>query len=260
MLVNGDKIYLRSFKSSQIETFIDFVRANGLAGERIHATGGGAHKYADLLEREFAQSGTEVVKHDEMASMVGGLSFILNQTSRPTYTLAEGGADTSPTATAIAAEEEEKTSDEPKLLVSIGSGVSMIKVEGDFSAYQRVSGTMIGGGTLVGLSSLLTGFRDFDAIIDKAQTGQNASVDMTVGDIYGANSPFKELREDLLASSFAKAAQGQASDSRPEDVLNSLVTMISFNIGQLAYFTAKLHGIRKIYFVGSFVRPNNILG
>ena len=42
-------------------------------------------------------------------------------------------------------------------------------------------------------------------------------------------------------------------------MLASLVTMISFNIGQLAYYTAKLHNIKTIYFVGSYVR-NNILG
>ena len=52
-----------------------------------------------------------------------------------------------------------------KMLVSIGSGVSMIKVcpKGSF---ERVSGTMIGGGTLVGLSNLLTGINDFDTIIE----------------------------------------------------------------------------------------------
>ena len=51
------------------------------------------------------------------------------------------------------------------MLVSIGSGVSMIKVSND-GKFERVSGTMIGGGTLVGLSNLLTGVRDFDEIID----------------------------------------------------------------------------------------------
>jgi len=51
-----------------------------------------------------------------------------------------------------------------KMLVSIGSGVSMIKVSND-GTFERVSGTMIGGGTLVGLSNLLTGIKDFDTII-----------------------------------------------------------------------------------------------
>jgi len=66
---------------------------------------------------------------------------------------------------------------------------------------------MIGGGTLLGLANLLTGIKDFDAIIGLAQSGSNTNVDMLVSDIYGANSPFKELAGDLLASSFAKVAQ-----------------------------------------------------
>jgi type II pantothenate kinase len=47
------------------------------------------------------------------------------------------------------------------MLVSIGSGVSIIKVN-NFSSFERVSGTMIGGGTLLGLANLLTGVKDFD--------------------------------------------------------------------------------------------------
>ena len=90
--------------------------------------------------------------------------------------------------------------------MTIGSGVSLIKVN-DFNNFERVGGTMIGGGTLLGLSNLLTGIKDFDTIIEMAQAGQNSNVDMLVSDIYGDNSPFKELAGDLLASSFAKIAQ-----------------------------------------------------
>ena len=102
--------------------------------------------------------------------------------------------------------EEEKEGDFPKLLVTIGSGVSLIKVN-DFNSFERVGGTMIGGGTLLGLSNLLTGINDFNRIIELAQSGANSNVDMLVSDIYGENSPFKELAGDLLASSFAKVAQ-----------------------------------------------------
>ena len=94
--------------------------------------------------------------------------------------------------------------------MTIGSGVSLIKVNG-INSFERVGGTMIGGGTLLGLSNLLTGIYDFDTIIEKAQAGQNANVDMLVSDIYGENSPFKELAGDLLASSFAKVAQDQSA-------------------------------------------------
>lgn len=80
----------------------------------------------------------------------------------------------------------------PKLLVSLGSGVSMIKVN-DFSSFQRVGGTMIGGGTLLGLANLLTGINDFDTILSLSKQGDNSNVDMLVKDIYGDSSPFKEL-------------------------------------------------------------------
>lgn len=127
------------------------------------------------------------------------------------------------------------------ILVSIGSGVSIIKVSA-FDSFERVAGTMIGGGTLIGLSNLLTGVKDFDQIINLASSGNHQNVDMLVRDIYGSNSPFKELQGDLLASSFAKIANDQEGDIRSrfkqEDILASLVCMISFNIGQLAYYMA----------------------
>ena len=51
--------------------------------------------------------------------------------------------------------------------MSIGTGVSIIKIN-DFNSFERVSGTMIGGGTLIGLANLLTGHRDFEKIIELA--------------------------------------------------------------------------------------------
>jgi pantothenate kinase len=66
---------------------------------------------------------------------------------------------------------------------------------------------------------------------------------MYVKDIYGTESPFKELQGDLVASSFAKVAFDNEFDRsmkfngdgikkyKKEDILNSLVFMISFNIG-----------------------------
>lgn len=49
----------------------------------------------------------------------------------------------------------------PCLLVNIGSGVSIVKVDED-GKFERVSGTSLGGGTLWGLLSLLTDARSFD--------------------------------------------------------------------------------------------------
>ena len=65
---------------------------------------------------------------------------------------------------------------------------------------------MIGGGTLLGLSNLLTGVNSFKEVMDLANKGDNSKVDSLVKDFYGEkNSPFS-LQGDLLASSFGKVA------------------------------------------------------
>lgn len=63
----------------------------------------------------------------------------------------------------------------PYLLVNIGSGVSMIKVEGD-GRYERVSGSSLGGGTFWGLCRLLTGAKNFDEMLELSARGDNKSV------------------------------------------------------------------------------------
>jgi type II pantothenate kinase len=106
----------------------------------------------------------------------------------------------------------------PYLLVNIGSGVSMIKVSGP-REYQRVGGTSLGGGTLWGLLSLLTGSRTFDEMLGMAERGDNAKVDMLVGDIYGTDYGKIGLKSSTIASSFGKVfrmkreAEREAEDS-----------------------------------------------
>lgn len=63
----------------------------------------------------------------------------------------------------------------PYLLVNIGSGVSMLKVDGD-GQYERVSGSSLGGGTFWGLCRLLTKCRGFDEMLELSMRGDNAKV------------------------------------------------------------------------------------
>lgn len=106
----------------------------------------------------------------------------------------------------------------PYLLVNIGSGVSMIKVSGP-REFKRVGGTSLGGGTLWGLLSLLTGARTFDEMLAHAERGDNAAVDMLVGDIYGTSYDKIGLKSTAIASSFGKVfrmkreAEREAEDS-----------------------------------------------
>ena len=91
----------------------------------------------------------------------------------------------------------------PYLLVNIGSGVSMLKVTGPRSS-ERVGGTSLGGGTLWGLLSMLTGARSFDDMLYQAEQGDNTKVDMLVGDIYGTDYAKIGLKSTTIASSFGK--------------------------------------------------------
>ena len=106
----------------------------------------------------------------------------------------------------------------PYMLVNIGSGVSILKVSGP-RTYERVGGTSLGGGTLWGLLSLLTPAESFDDMLAMAAQGDNAKVDMLVGDIYGTDYGKIGLKSTTIASSFGKVfrmkreAANEAEDS-----------------------------------------------
>lgn len=164
----------------------------------------------------------------------------------------------------------------PYLLVNIGSGVSMVKVSGP-RQYERVGGTSLGGGTFWGILSLLTGARTFDEMLKMAEQGDNSGVDMLVGDIYGTDYSKIGLKSTTIASTFGKVfkmkrvAEQNAEDGEGlshadseseteltgfcvEDMSRSLLYAISNNIGQIAYLQSENHGLRHIYFGGSFIR------
>lgn len=79
----------------------------------------------------------------------------------------------------------------------------MIKVTGP-REYTRVGGTSLGGGTLWGILSLLTGARNFEEMLAMAERGDNTAVDMLVGDIYGTDYNKIGLKSSTIASSFGK--------------------------------------------------------
>ena len=111
------------------------------------------------------------------------MTFLLNSARNPSYTFREGEGKIMVQTEKSETKEDENTQDDSllesseisslsgfmgpkkKMLISIGSGVSMIKVDSLNGKFERVSGTMIGGGTLVGLSNLLTGVNNFEEIV-----------------------------------------------------------------------------------------------
>jgi type II pantothenate kinase len=150
----------------------------------------------------------------------------------------------------------------PYMLVTIGTGVSVLRVDGP-RQHERVSGSTIGGGTFWGLMRLLTDVETFEDAMKKAEQGDPGKVDMMVGDIYGEDSDALEklgLAADIVASSFGKlvSKEDPARGLTQEDLARALLSLVTNNIGQVAYLNAKLHRTPRIYFVGSFLRHNMI--
>ena len=253
-------------------------------GVKIMATGGGAHKFYELFQGHLH---VEVRREDEMECLIEGLKFITLIPDEVYYFSDElissvahqpGGyttADTPkvsvtlPTIISNYTSLERPSPNPPKyavtfetnptpqlpcLLVNIGSGVSIIKVDED-GGFKRVSGTSLGGGTLWGLLSLLTPATTFDGrlslheinwkdypyhvaieMLELSERGDNSMVDMLVGDIYGQDYSKLGLKSTMIASSFGKVFKkgGDKRQFSPEDISKSLLYAISNNIGQIA--------------------------
>lgn len=208
----------------------------------IKATGGGAFKFADLFKEKL---GITLDKVDEMDCLVAGANFLLESRHQEAFTYMDGKKEY---------QQIDQNDLYPYLLVNIGSGVSMIKVDGD-NKFERVSGTSIGGGTFWGLGKLLTKCNSFDELLELSHRGNNRVIDMLVGDIYGTDYSKIGLASTAIASSFGKAISEnkELEDWKPEDIARSLLRMISNNIGQIAYLNALRYGLKRIFFGGFFI-------
>ncbi|KAI0032766.1 type II pantothenate kinase [Vararia minispora EC-137] len=282
----GGSLNFERFETEHIEDCVSFIealiersaRVNDVtvaemrASVKIMATGGGAHRFYELFRDRLD---VEVRREDEMECLIEGLRFITLIPQEVYYfsdeliqSVAHAGPvkypginfealpRPSPNPPKFAVTfESNPTTQLPCLLVNIGSGVSVIRVDEDGS-FERVSGTSLGGGTLWGLLSLLTPATTFDEMLALSEEGDNAAVDMLVGDIYGQDYSKLGLKSTMIASSFGKVFQ-KGKEKRtfsPEDISKSLLYAISNNIGQIAFMNAEKYGLERIYFGGCFIR------
>ncbi|KAK6931047.1 Type II pantothenate kinase [Dillenia turbinata] len=231
------KLHFAKFETSKINECVEFIRS-----KKLHHSGGGAYKYTDLFKEEL---GVALDKEDEMNCLVAGANFLLKTVRHEAFTYLDNKKEFEPI---------DQNDLYPYLLVNIGSGVSMIKVDGD-GKFERVSGTNVGGGTYWGLGKLLTKCKSFDELLELSHHGNNRVIDMLVGDIYGGLDYTKiGLSATAIASSFGKAINKDLEEYRPEDISRSLLRLISNNIGQISFLNALRYGIKRIFFGGFFIR------
>lgn len=143
--------------------------------------------------------------------------------------------------------------DEGFILVNIGTGTSIFHVTAD--EYERVLGSGIGGGTLMGLGYLITHSTDFETFTNMASSGDKRNSDLLVRDIYYPEEP--PIYGDLTASNLGKVHLNQKAT--PNDYMASVMQLIGETIILLARQAASAKQVSKIVFIGGTIAHNKAL-
>jgi type II pantothenate kinase len=195
----------------------------GARPARVGLTGGGAVELARRL-------GPESLRVNEFAAWGAGAKALLE---------GDGGAPS-----------------DRYLLVSVGTGTSVMLADG--MSVQRIGGTALGGGTLLGLGALLLGTRRFAELVELAASGDRRRVDLLVSDIYRPGEI--ALAGDLTAANFGKAGLrvGAAGPARA-DVAHALMGLVAENVALICAGLGAALQVRTVVFGGSTLRENRPL-
>ena len=253
----GGRFHFLTFETSHMDGAISMIKEHGLNSNmfQIRATGGGSHKFQTTFQDSL---GIKICPLDELGTMIKALHFLVLQNSDEVYNLECLDCTESSRVRCISI--DLKGNLYPYMLCNIGSGVSIVQVNGEHS-YQRVSGTALGGGTFFGLARLLTDLNTFEDCMDAAASGKEDTVNMLVRDIYGSGIAKFNLPGDFTASFFGKAGRTDNSASTSpnrDDICRALIVMITQNISQISYLNSVIYGSKRVVFTGNFLRMNPI--
>ncbi|MEE3328545.1 MAG: hypothetical protein VX252_14500 [Myxococcota bacterium] len=145
------------------------------------------------------------------------------------------------------------------LLVSLGTGTSMLKVEAGSTT--RLGGTALGGGTLLGLGGALTGASDHQALCALARKGERDRVDLLVQHVYPEG--VGDLPPEASASNFGLLARKHhaqvESQDRAEDLAASVIGLVAENVGLQSAAIAEAAGLTCIVYGGSALLGNPLM-
>jgi type II pantothenate kinase len=133
------------------------------------------------------------------------------------------------------------------LVVSCGTGTAMVMADRDLGTYRHVSGTAVGGGTLVGLGHALLGERDAQALAALAADGDASGVDTTLGEVLGGG--VGDLPPEATAVNLGRLVDLEAPPA-PADLAAGLVAMVAQVIALLAINAARAHDLADVVATG----------
>jgi len=152
---------------------------------------------------------------------------------------------------------EKKKELSPSLIVTIGTGTSMVSKK---DSIEHLGGNAMGGGFFMGLIRILFNSDNFQEALNLAKKGNRYNVDLKVSDIYAP----EDDRVDLLFREFTAASLGKIdlnfnmNNLKKEDCINSIICMIGENIGTMANLMADNNDVLSIVFCGGFLKENRL--
>lgn len=132
------------------------------------------------------------------------------------------------------------------IVVSMGTGTSFVKVEGE--KIEHIGGIGIGGGTVLGLSKLLLKTQDIRQVVQLALKGDITNINLQIQDI--CNIPLPGLPLDATASTFGKAD----ANTSQEDVALGIIYMVLQCIGQSVILAALNSDIHDFILIGNLTK------
>jgi|HigsolmetaAR202D_1030399.scaffolds.fasta_scaffold00045_43 Pantothenate kinase, acetyl-CoA regulated len=133
----------------------------------------------------------------------------------------------------------------PLVVVSAGSGTAAVAARD--TSYNHITGSGVGGGTLLGLGRLLLQTVDPREIDALACKGDPNGADLALADVI--SGPIGSLPADATAVNFGRLGR-EAIDVSREDLAASLVTLVSQVIAVTAINAARAQQIEHVVVIG----------
>lgn len=136
-----------------------------------------------------------------------------------------------------------ETNQDRMIVVSMGTGTSIVQCDGD--KIEHIGGIGIGGGTLQGLSRLLLNTDDIKQLSMLAANGDLSRINVLISDI--SAKPLPGLPMDAIASLFGNAK----SNASPEDIALGLIWMVLQSICSASILSSLRSGIKDFVMIGN---------
>lgn len=218
-MLDGSNRTFKKYASAEIDTVIDMLN-NNYADHDVYLTGG----KAEYMKNRLTFNVTTCIEFD---ATFRGLTALLKEADihldRYVY-------------------------------LNVGTGTSFHQATSE--SQRRVGGSGVGGGTMMGLSYLLTGIDEFETIIERAKDGIRDNIDLKVHHIYnGKPSP---IPGDLTASNFGHVLDTKNS-AAAEDQLIAVIGLVAETVTAMAINLADAFDTKNMVFIGSTLLDNKVM-